>query len=174
MSHEEAVNLIQPFVRPDSGTWADIGAGTGVFALALQEILSSGKILALDKSTHMLWRLPLKGRIPIEVVEGDFTRSLDLEPLDGILMANALHYAPDPAVALRNSLVALRPGGTLLLLEYNTDRPSLPYVPYPISEQRIFPILEEAGLENLRIVHRIPSIYQGEMYLLTGNASAGK
>lgn len=168
MSHEEAVNLIQPFVTPDSGTWADIGAGTGVFTLALQEILVSGKILALDKNTHMLWRLPLKGRIPIEVVDGDFTRSLDLEPLDGILMANALHYAQAPETALPHCLAPLKPGGSFLLLEYNTDRSSPPYVPYPISERRIVPILENTGLVDLQTVAKIPSIYQGEMYLMQG------
>ena len=92
MHLHEAVELIREAVSPGHGTWADIGAGTGIFSEALMELLESGKIIAVDKSPHSLYSLKSsKQEVVFEILEGDFHQLLDLPPLDGILMANSLH-----------------------------------------------------------------------------------
>ena len=60
MTHQQAKSLIEKGVKNPSGIWADIGAGTGVFTLALRDLLEGGKIYAVDKSPHALWKLPLQ------------------------------------------------------------------------------------------------------------------
>ncbi|GAB4427679.1 MAG: hypothetical protein OHK0039_46050 [Bacteroidia bacterium] len=136
MTHDTATELICAGVLPHTRTWADLGAGTGTFTLALLDLLPQGCVYALDKSPHMLWRLSRTATVDLVVVEGDFTQPMDLPQVDGILLANALHYVPDPLPVLGHILTYLAPGGSLLFIEYDTDRPNLPWVPHPISQQR--------------------------------------
>src|SRR5690554_4106120 len=39
MNHQDHVNLLRPGVPATGGVWADFGAGTGAFTLALAELL---------------------------------------------------------------------------------------------------------------------------------------
>mgnify|MGYP002683214101 CR=1 FL=1 len=55
MTPIEAINFIRLGIIHPSGTWADIGAGTGLFSRALMEILEEGKVIAVDKSPHALY-----------------------------------------------------------------------------------------------------------------------
>ncbi len=156
----EAIDFLTPaFSEPIQGQWADIGAGTGLFTLALRHLMTSGSIIALDKSPHALWSLPLAERIPIEVAEGDFTKSLELPPLDGLVIANALHYATDPENVMQELVGHLKEAGQLLLIEYDTDRPQLPWIPYPIAAPRAESILHTAGMTSARLFNRKPSRY---------------
>ncbi len=185
MTLYEAINLIRPGVIPLTGTWADIGAGTGLFTEALMEILEEGKIISLDKSPHGLYankqlamgyqqRKINEGqvaigkkakKINIEIVEADFNIPLDLPLLDGILMANALHYANDHKFVLKNVLTSLKPEGTFLLIEYDTEKPNPPWVPNPISLHTFRVMCKQMGLKDPVEIGRRQSIYQdGEMY----------
>lgn len=159
MHQDTAVTLIKEGVLNTQGIWADIGAGTGIFTLALRELLVSGKIYALDKSPHALWRLPLKGTVPIEVVEGDFNKALDLPLLDGILMANTLHYAADPVKVLQDLLTYLKPGGQFVLVEYETIEPLQPWIPFPVPFEYFNKIAESSGLSAPKEIGRTPSQY---------------
>ncbi|TAE44769.1 MAG: class I SAM-dependent methyltransferase [Bacteroidetes bacterium] len=163
MTQEEAQSLIRSGIAPGAEVWADLGAGTGVFTLALQELLPRGRVYALDKSPHMLWRLPRREGVELVVTEGDFTRPFELpEPLDGILMANALHYAPDPLDAMGFILPHLKKGGLFILIEYDTDRPNPPWVPYPVSLKRFRALAEALGLSAPELLGRRASVYGSE------------
>ena len=170
---QEAIDLIRPGVIPASGTWADIGAGTGLFTEALMEILEEGKILAIDKNPHSLYANEkiaignVKNKIGLEIIEADFNTRMNLPFLDGILMANALHYANDHHTALNNVLSSLKPGGTFLLIEYDTDKPNPPWVPNPVSLKRFKELCKNVGLKDPVEIGRRKSIYQdGEMYVV--------
>ena len=54
MDHGDHVALLRAAVRP-GGTWADIGAGSGAFTLALADLLGpGGAILAVDRDAGAL------------------------------------------------------------------------------------------------------------------------
>lgn len=179
MTLTEAVDLIRPGVMPNSGTWADIGAGTGLFTEALMEILEEGKVIAMDKSPHGLYanrQLAINNRqlaignkqksVTIEIAEEDFNSPLSLPPLDGILMANALHYATDRLTVLKNVLTSLKSEGTFILIEYDSDKPNPPWVPNPVSLKTFRELCKKAGLKEPMEIGRKKSIYQdGEMYI---------
>jgi len=133
MQLNDAVGLIKDGVPLISSTWADIGAGTGLFTRALMNILPPSRIYAVDKSPHSLWSLRPEPEHELIVVEGDFHRELDIPLVDGIIMANALHYAPESGKVLENVLTYRRPGGTFILVEYDTEEANPPWVPYPVS-----------------------------------------
>lgn len=159
MTNSEAISLIQKGIPANATTWADIGAGTGTFTLALQEVLTEGVIYAVDKSPHALWRLPLNAPVKIEVVEGDFLQKMDFPKVDGILMANALHYAPDPVSVLKNILSHLNPGGIFILVEYETHTALPPWIPFPIPYNKFKKIAQESGLSESVEIGRMDSQY---------------
>lgn len=159
MEIQVAAQLIEAGVKEKEAVWADLGAGTGMFTQALQQLLSKGKVYAVDKSPHALWRLPNKGSVPMEIVDADFTQALDLPPLDGILMANALHYVANPTQVLPPLLRLLKPSGTFILVEYETDRPRPPWIPHPIPFKQFKKLATAVGLSALEKIGTVPSRY---------------
>src|SRR5262245_25115022 len=81
-------------------TWADLGCGEGTFTRALAEILAPGSVIhAMDRDAAALRTIPSRHRgIRIETHHGDFTRAAwPFNDLDGVLLANSLHYVEDQA-----------------------------------------------------------------------------
>jgi ubiquinone/menaquinone biosynthesis C-methylase UbiE len=165
MTLTEATDLIQPGILPTNGIWADIGAGTGMFTLALMEILESGKVIALDKSPHSLYSIKAPSHLDLEIVDADFNRPLELPALDGIVMANALHYAKDHQDVLQNVLASLKPDGIFILIEYDTERSNEPWVPNPVSLNKFRALCKISRLSEPVEIGRKKSIYgDGEIY----------
>jgi ubiquinone/menaquinone biosynthesis C-methylase UbiE len=153
MQQSEMVALIRGGVPGPGGVWADLGAGTGNFSWALAELIgASGTIYAIDRDAKAIRQLhqrmsqtdPGAAIIP---QQADFTRPLDLPTLDGVLMANALHFVREQAAALALVASYLRPGGRLLLVEYDLRAP-VPWVPYPVSLERLELLAADAGFEK--------------------------
>ena len=123
MDHRDHVALLRDGVPAGGGTWADLGAGDGAFTLALAELLGPGGIIhAVDRDGGALRRNVAAAAAAFPAVEvrplvGDFTRSLDLPPLDGVVMANSLHFVRDRRPVLRLVHGLLRPGGRLIVVE---------------------------------------------------------
>ncbi|MBC7898257.1 MAG: class I SAM-dependent methyltransferase [Cytophagaceae bacterium] len=119
-----------------AGPWVDLGCGAGTFTRALAELIPAGcEIEAVDRDASALRRIPREHH-GIAIT----TRQLDLErgPLPwtarrGVLMANALHYVSTAADFLATVRACLRPGGHMLVVEYDTDEPHPPWVPFPVS-----------------------------------------
>jgi len=156
----QAIELIKSAVHPNTEVWADIGAGTGMFTQALMEVLASAfaeatadgggqpgayqpladsggnrevRIYAVDKSPHTLWNIKSTRGVEIVVVQADFNNPLDLPSLDGIVMANALHFAKEHIAVLKNVLQVLKSGGVFILVEYDTETAIPPWIPNPVS-----------------------------------------
>ncbi len=142
------------------GRWADLGAGEGAFTLALSDLLGpEAHIVAVDKDAGAM--RALDGRIETRVA--DFTRPLDLHDLDGVVMANSLHFVRDKQPVLQAVRTMLRRGGRLILVEYGTDRGNH-WVPYPFTYARWETMAAQAGFRNTRLLKTIPSRWLGSMY----------
>jgi trans-aconitate methyltransferase len=156
MTHAEALALIQGGVPSPAGVWADIGAGSGVFTRALTELLGEdGLVHAVDQNAGVLVLAQSKrpGHARVLPQRADFTRPLALEALDGILMANALHFVQEHQRVLSRLLSYLRPGGHFLLVEYDQETGN-PWVPFPVSWRRFFRLAPPVGLSDVRQVGR--------------------
>ena len=94
--------------------------------------------------------------------QADVTRPLDLPPLDGLLLANLLHFIRDQAGLMRRLHGHLKPGGRLLVVEYDQALP-IPWVPFPVPFARFEELAEGAGFAGARQVgyRRSPSSGRG-------------
>lgn len=168
MDHADHVKLIENGV-PKGGIWADLGSGRGAFTLALAQCLGTeSHIYSVDLDRRALDNQ--KTRMEVEFPQnevsyklGDFTRPLDLPPLDGILMANSLHFIQDKAPFVKQLLGMLKPGGRLVLVEYDTNEGNA-YVPHPLSFAKWEALAKESGFAKTELLATRPSSFLGQFY----------
>jgi SAM-dependent methyltransferase len=179
VDHADHVALLRGAVEP-GGTWADIGAGSGAFTLALADLLGAGsRIVAVDRDAGALGQAvaAVEGRFPAVAIErqvADFTRDLDLPSLHGLVAANSLHFVPrDRQAAVIAGLVTyLRPGGTFVVVEYDADDGN-PWVPHPFRYPTWEGLAAEAGLSEPRPLARVPSRFLGGIYSASARRPEG-
>ena len=180
MDHEDHVALLRPGVAARGGTWADIGSGGGAFTLALADLLGPGaRIVSVDRDPRALQeqaramarRFPLVG---LEQRVADFREPLALPTLDGIVMANALHFVPpdEQPQVVRGLAAHLGAGGRWIVVEYDADQGNR-WVPYPFGPARWSRITAEAGLVATREIGRVPSRWLGAIYSAVSERPAG-
>ncbi len=93
----------------------------------------------------------------------DFTHPMGLPPLDGIVMANSLHFVRDKLAVLRQVRDSLRPAGRLVLVEYEADHGN-PWVPYPLTFRSWATLAATAGFRETRQLGSVPSRFLGSIY----------
>ena len=173
MKARDAEVLLATAVPGGAGVWADFGAGDGTFTRALAGLLGAGsRIYAVDRDADALASLEqAAGTNGVELipVAADFTRPVQLpgvppEGLDGMIFANSLHFVSKPHLAVARLLTWLRPGGSLVIVEYDGRRPNR-WVPYPIPSARLPEVLANAGLGPPTITATRPSAYGGSLYV---------
>lgn len=159
MTIDEAKSFISPAIDTTKSLWADIGAGTGIFTQALDQLIAPGShIYAMDKNPHSLYSLQVNNSA-LHIEEQDFNKPFDYPEMDGIIMANTLHYAENPKQVLENILSILKPGGIFILIEYETERPLKPWIPYPVPFDRFLKITEDLSLSIPQVLAKRPSAY---------------
>ena len=169
MDHSDHIALIERGVNKSSGIWADFGSGGGAFTLALAEILGSGtQIISIDKDSVSLQRQKrtLQARYPgvqMKYLNADYTQPLQLSPLAGVVMANALHFQRNKEPVLAQIKSYLQPSGRLILVEYNQDQGNT-WVPYPLSFPTWQNLACKSGFTATRLLARRPSRFMGEIY----------
>jgi SAM-dependent methyltransferase len=99
----------------------------------------------------------------LQIVQADIRGPLDLPTLDGVLMANSLHFFREKVGILSKVREMLKPMGQLILIEYNVDNGNA-WVPFPISFGRLPALLAKAGFEAPRLLAKHPSSFLREFY----------
>jgi SAM-dependent methyltransferase len=201
MDHNDHVNLLKQADLARGGTWADFGAGGGAFTLALRELVgATADIFAIDKDHGRLNSLERDYRARfgevdrLHIVTGDFTKPLDLPVLDGVVLANSLHYfknpdkddlersldgefgknnrayQPDSASHRSDKIAVLRHVRSflkpdgLLLLVEYNVDSGNPWVPYPLSFETWRTLALRAGFNEPRLLAKQPSSFLREFF----------
>src|SRR5258706_1282547 len=169
MDHNDHVNLLRP-ANLGQGSYADFGACSGAFTLALRELVGlDSTIYAVDKDRSALNQLDWAHRDRFNstrnliLLPNDFSRPLDLPSLDGIVMANSLHFFKDKEKILRHVREFLKPNGALLTVEYNVDSGNM-WVPYPLTFETYIKLTTRVGFSEPRLLAKIPSRFLKELY----------
>ncbi|MGA7730118.1 MAG: methyltransferase [Chloroflexia bacterium] len=169
MTHEDHLDLLRGGVPTTGGVWADLGSGWGAFTFALADLLGPGAtIYSVDKDRSALreQEAGMRKRFPGTVgqyIAADFTDTLDMPPLDGIVMANSLHFIRHKEPLVERLRGYLKLDGRLILVEYNADRGN-PWVPHPISYPAWEKLAGRSGFASTRLLSTVPSRFLREIY----------
>jgi ubiquinone/menaquinone biosynthesis C-methylase UbiE len=105
----------------------DVGCGTGVFAARVQQRFPRSRVWGLDLSEGMLRRSQARrdaaeGRF--QVVQADSQRlPFSDDTFDAVTCSHSFHHYPAQARVLSEMHRVLRPGGRLLIIDGDRDRP---------------------------------------------------
>lgn len=169
MNHHDHVNLLRKGIDRPGGVWADLGSGTGAFTLALADLIGpEGMIYSVDKSAGAIKEQEREMRIrfpgaSVRYIVADFTQRLNMPPLDGVVMANSLHYVKQKDALVQLVCSYLKPHGRFILVEYNVDRGNM-WVPYPLSFGTWESLARKNGFTSTQLLATVPSRFLGSMY----------
>jgi trans-aconitate methyltransferase len=159
------------WTRPQS--WCDLGCGKGTFTVALAQLLApESTIHAVDLDQRALDEIPQRIHgVEIRKVLGDLqSPNLALPSVNGILMANSLHFIRNQHAFL-DRLLSLT--DTFLIVEYERSMPT-PWGPYPVGFERLREIFKDVGVERLEKLATQPSRFGGTMYSALAKLSIAK
>ena len=167
MQLTEAIQLIQGVPIPDEqpGVWADLGCGSGLFTRALGNLLPKQSVIyAVDQKPQKITQADDKN-LEIKFLQADFERDTEQLPvLQGVLMANALHYVKDKPGFLQRLQKKLADSSMFILVEYDSLRAN-PWVPYPLSFAQAGQLCQKMGFSQLTKLAERPSRFrQGNIY----------
>ena len=178
MNAADHVALLRGALQNTGGAWADLGSGSGAFTFAMAELLGpSATIFSVDANARalLIQEEEMEARFPgrdVRFIRGDFKGTLDISGLDGIVMANSLHFQRDACSVLKHVSEWLTPGGRIVVVEYDIDTPNQ-WVPYPVPLPRLQTAASCAGLTEPRLLGTRPSDYHGQVYAAVCDLRAG-
>jgi trans-aconitate methyltransferase len=134
--------------------WADLGCGDGLFSKALLTMLPEGSIVHAIDQTRQSFSEP-----NIKFQKLNFEKDeLVLPLLNGILMANSLHFIKDKIFLLRKLKNNLLRGGSFILIEYDLSVAN-PWVPYPLNYIAAIGLFKEAGFDLIEKIGERKSVF---------------
>ncbi|MBX3162163.1 MAG: class I SAM-dependent methyltransferase [Deltaproteobacteria bacterium] len=130
---------------------ADVGAGTGYFAVRLARAVPQGEVIATDVEPEMVRYLGERARreqLPnLRAVRATPTASgLAAGSVDAILIVHVWHHVRERAPYVRDLAAALRPGGRVFIVDFSPDAPKGPPAHMRLSAEQVVAELAGAGL----------------------------
>jgi SAM-dependent methyltransferase len=143
-------------------TVADVGAGTGYFEPHLSRAVGpEGKVIAVDVEPDMVRfideRAKREGLANVHAVLAD-TTDPKLAPgsVDRVLVVDTWHHIDDRAAYARKLAVALRAGGSVIIVDFTKDSPHGPPPEARLSPEEVIADLTAAGLAARRVEAGLP------------------
>ncbi|MCH7402472.1 class I SAM-dependent methyltransferase [Belliella kenyensis] len=169
MKLKDGVNLIAAGVTKNANPqkWADLGCGSGFFSNVLAQLLPSESSITGVDTSYQTFQILTERSIDFSFRQADFTQDgFELEILDGILIANALHYVRDKRQFIANSLDWFREGARFIIVEYDT-RDANQWVPFPLPFDEL-PMYFDPSQFNIEKIGERSSIFdQSKIYAAT-------
>ncbi len=110
-----------------SSSVADLGAGTGYFALRFAERVPGGKVYAVDIEPSMVaWlgeRARERGLANVVAVQGEAHDPALPDAVDLVFMCNVFHHLADPQRYFAAVATKLRAGGRVVIVDFKPDNP---------------------------------------------------
>ena len=128
---EKPSKVIEYLNLKPTETIADIGAGSGYFSFRLAELVSNGKVFAVDIQPEMLDIIDFlkeENKVNnIETILGTIKNpNLPNNSVDTVLMVDAYHEFEYPQEMMENIVSSLKSGGKVVLAEYRRENPLIP------------------------------------------------
>jgi tRNA A58 N-methylase Trm61 len=145
-------------------TVADLGAGSGYFTFRLAaKVGSTGKVLAVDIQDEMLAtireRATERGITNVEEVKAsESDPHLPAGSVNAVLMVDVYHELAYPYEVMTKVCEALKPGGSVVFVEYRKEDPRIPIKEvHKMSVEQLGKEMNVVGLVPVRTVETLPS-----------------
>jgi len=131
---------------------ADLGAGTGLFALPLARAVTSGRVYAVELDEGFLTQIRGKAKTEnvtnVVPVLGKFTDpSLPARDVDVAFFHDVLHHVENRAAYLKSVASYLKPGARVVVIEFNPgDSPHKAEPSLIVSREQTAGWMADAGL----------------------------
>jgi len=164
MNLTEAKKLLESYSysKESKSVWLDLGCGSGLFSKALAYSLSEGsEIIGIDQSiseADITIENGVKITFQSEEIDEDFTWK---DKVDGIIMANFLHYIKDQQRFIHQLESLMKVKKRFLIVEYDREIPNN-WVPYPISIKNLRMLFEQRGA-NIQLLGKRKSRFGSAM-----------
>lgn len=155
--------VIQALALAPDAIVADVGAGTGYFAVRLANMLPAGRVYAVDIEPDMVKYLAERARREKQdnmlAIAGAPDDPKLPEKVDLILMVDVHHHIDERERYFRKLSAALKPGGRIAIIDFRPDAPQGPPKAARIAADRVIAELTSAGY-TLAQEHRfLPNQY---------------
>jgi SAM-dependent methyltransferase len=108
---------------------ADIGAGTGYFAVRFGQALPRGRVWAIDVEAEMVTYLNARARklaLPqVAAIQGGLDDPRIPEPVDIVFLCNTYHHISNRVAYFRNVRQQVAPQGRLVIVDFRLGRSRL-------------------------------------------------
>lgn len=132
---------------------ADVGAGTGYFAVRLARVVPDGKVYGVDIEPdmvrYMTERAQREGLTNLTAVLGAADDAHIPEPVDVVLVVDTYHHIADRVAYFARLGASLRPGGRLVIVDFTLESPMGPPPEMRIPLDRVLAELAEAGYHEV-------------------------
>lgn len=122
--YSERAKIVEALELKEGMRVADVGAGTGLFVELLSKAAGKeGRVYAVDIAPrfveHIKERAKVTGLSNVEpILSTEQSVSLPAASVDVVLLCDTYHHFSEPAIMLRSIHQALRPGGRLVVVDF--------------------------------------------------------
>ena len=155
--------VIQALALKPDAVIADIGSGTGYFAVRFANMVPQGRVYGVDIEPDMVKYLAERAkreeRGNVVAIAGAPDDPRLPEKADLILMVDVYHHIEDRARYLRKLRASLKPGGRVAIIDFRIDSPEGPPKAARIAPGRVIAELKGAGYTLAREHRFLPNQY---------------
>ncbi|MBI4305179.1 MAG: class I SAM-dependent methyltransferase [Chloroflexi bacterium] len=155
--------VIQALALKPEALVADIGSGTGYFAVRFAHAVPKGRVYGVDTEPDMVKYLAERvkreklGNVSAIAAAPDDPRLP--EKVDLIVMVDVFHHIADRARYLKKLQGSLKPGGRIAIIDFRMDSPDGPPKRVRIAPSRVKTELSSAGYALLEEHSFLPNQY---------------
>ncbi|TMV51623.1 methyltransferase domain-containing protein [Paenibacillus mesophilus] len=159
-SHKRLAELLT-----EGMTVLDVGCGTGAITGGITEIVGpTGRVVGIDSNPALIEKAKQSfgGTKGLEFVVGDIFNLPYRDEFDIVTSARVLQWLSNPSEALTVLKASAKPGGLILILDYNHEK--INWVPEPpVSMKSFYSAFlkwrSDAGMDNA-IADHLPSLFE--------------
>jgi ubiquinone/menaquinone biosynthesis C-methylase UbiE len=149
-------------LKPDA-VIADVGSGTGYFAVRLANMVPNGRVYGVDVEPDMVKYLAERAkrekRDNVVAVKGTPGDPRLPEKADLVLLVDVYHHIEDRERYFRDLRASLKPGGRVAVIDFRMDSPDGPPRAARIVPQRVIEELGRAGYQVAKQHDFLPNQY---------------
>ena len=155
--------VIQALALKPDAVIADIGAGTGYFAMRFANMVPKGRVYGVDIEPDMVKYLAERAkrekRGNVVAVAGAPDDPRLPEKVDLILMVDVYHHVGERESYFRKLRGSLKPGGRVAIIDFRLDAPEGPPRAMRVAPERVIAELKGAGYALAKDHRFLPNQY---------------